>query len=247
MESERANCGGGEHHNDEEREMTEVKNKVQPGISEITITYPGFPFEGIFSGGGDGDGGYVCFLCGRGMERGESFTCVSRLLETWEGSEAKPSVIEAVASLQVCLPCTLLSAHHRLKWTHNPRLTEVEVQAFQAYARLLAETISRTKSDTRIQKETAENLLGDAPYFPVELDRVALLGGTYHGNPVSIISDGRCLRCHDTINPSKPHIAFEISVDTPRRDGMTKSYIWRLGGYCPECSKQLLPLCDRLW
>jgi hypothetical protein len=222
-----------------------VKTKVQHGTSEITITYPRFPFEGIFSG--DGDGGYVCFICGRTMERGEAFTCVARLLEICEDSEVKLGVIEAVASLQVCLPCSLLSAHHRLKWAHNSKLTGLEICGFYAYARLLTETISRKTSDTRVQKEFLQHLLGDSPYLPVELDRAALLGGAHGGSPISIVTEAQCQRCHDTIEFGKLHVMFGISIDTPGRDGMTRSNVWRLGGYCFECSKQVLPLCDRLW
>jgi len=225
--------------------MTEVKTQVQPGISEITITYPGFPFDGIFSGGGDG--GYVCFICGRAMDRGEAFTCVSRLLETCEGSEGKPSVIEAVASLQVCLPCTLLSAHHGLKWAHNPKLTGVEIYGFYTYARLLTETINRRTSDTQVQSEFLQYLLEGSPYLPVELDRAALLGGTYCSGPVGIGTDRRCHRCYDSISFRKPHITFEISIHIPRSQVMEPSNTWRFCRYCAECSNELLPLCDRLW
>ena len=225
--------------------MTMVKTHVRHGTSEITITYPRLPFDGIF--GGDGGGGCVCFLCGRTMERGEAFTCVSRLQETCEGSEVKAGLIEAVASLQVCLPCTLLSAYHRLKWAYNPKLTGFEICGFYTYARLLAETIGRRTSDTRVQGELVGHLVGDTPCLLVKLDRAALLGGTYCGGPISIVTDAQCQRCHGTIEFGKPHMMFEISVDTPGRDGMTISNVWRLGGYCHRCSNQLLPLCDRLW
>jgi len=246
-ESEKANCREGRHHNDKERKMTTVKTQLRHGISEITITYPGFPFEGIFSGGGDGDGGYVCFICGRAMDRGEAFTCVSRLLETCEGSEGKPTVIEAVASLQVCLPCTLLCAHHRLKWAHNPKLTGFEICGFYTYARLLTETMNRRTCDTRVQSEFLQYLVVDSPYLAVELDRVLFLGGTYNGNLVGIITDGRCLRCAGFIDSSEPHIAFEISIHIPKRGVEDLSNIWELGSYCEQCSNQLLPLCDRVW
>ena len=246
MESERANCGGGEHHNDEEGEMTAVRTRVRHDTSEIVITYPQLPLDGIFSGGGDGDGGYVCFICGKAMDRGGAFTCMSRLLETCEDSEVKPGVIDATTSLQVCLPCTLLSAHHRLKWAHNPKLTRFEICGFYTYARLLTETISQRRSDTQVQNEFLQHLV-DSPYLPVELDRAALLGGVHSHSPISIVTEAQCQMCQAIIKFGKPHVMFEISIDTPRRDGMTKSCIWRLGGYCSECSKQLLPLCDRLW
>lgn len=223
-----------------------VRTQVRHATRRITITYPRFSFDGI--SGGDGDGGYVCFLCDRTMETGEAFICVSRLLETCEGSEVKPRVIEAVASLQVCLPCTLLSAHHRLKWTHNPEVTGFEIRTFYTYVRLLAETISRRTSDTRTkQEELIGHLVGGTPHLPVEMDRAALLGGAHDGSPVGIVTEDQCHRCHNTIEFSKPHVMFEISIDVSRRDGMTKSNIWRLGGYCHGCSKRFLPVCDRLW
>ena len=223
-----------------------VETQVRHGTGETTIAYPKFPFEGIFSGDGDGDDRYVCFLCNRIMEKGEAFTCVSRLLETCEGNEVKPSVIEAVASLQICLPCTLLSAHHRLKWVHNPKLTGFELCSFYAYTKLLAKTMGRLKSDTRVQKEFVEHLIGGIAYLPVKLDRAALQGGIHDIAPV-MITDDRCQRCYDTINSSKPHMVFEISTNIPRHKTIEQSNIWRLGKYCNECSNQLLPLCSRLW
>ena len=227
--------------------MTMVKTQVRHGTSEITITYPRFSSDGIFGGDGDGDGGFACFICGRAMDRGEKFTCVSRLLEIYQDSQGKPSVIDATASLQVCLPCTLLSARHSLRWTTRPRLTEIEVRGFYAYARLLAGTISRAKSDTPMPKELMGNLLWDASYSPIELDRVALLGGIHHGNPVGIITDDQCQRCYSAINSSKPHILFQVSIDTPGFYGISQANIWRLAKYCDDCSNRLLPLDSRLW
>lgn len=245
-ESERANCLEDSHHNGKDGEMPEVRIKVRHDISEITITYPVFPFDGIFGGGGDG--GCVCFICGRAMGRGEPFTCVSRLLETRKGSEGKPAVIEAVASLQVCLPCTLLSAHHRLKWAYTPRLTGFEICGFYAYARLLGEAISRAKSDTRVQQEELiRHVVGGTTYLPIEMNRAALLGGVHDGSPIMIVAEDHCHRCYRTIDHSRPHITFEIAIHTPKSQGMKPSDIWQFGRYCAECSNELLPLCDRLW
>ena len=228
--------------------MTLIKNQIRQHRGDMTSIYPSLPFMDIPSGGdGDGDGGFACVICDRAMDRGEPLTCVSRLLEIYQDSQGKPSVIDATASLQVCLPCTLLSGQHRLRWATKPKLTEIEVCAFYVYAGLLAETISRAKSDTRVQKEIAENLLWDAPYFFIELDKVGLLGGTYHDNPVAIITDDQCQRCYSAIDSSKPHIAFQISIDIPRPDGISPSNIWRLAKYCDECSNELLPLYNRLW
>lgn len=225
--------------------MTKVQ--VREHCREIMAVYPEPPFMEIPSGGGDGDGGFVCFICDRAMDRGEPSTCLSRLLETREGGDAKPSVVEAVASLQVCLACTLLSSHHRLEWAHKPKLIEIEIGGFYTYARWLANAVAQAKSDTRVQEELAGELLGGAQCLAIELDRATFLGGIYHGNALGIITDGQCQKCHQIIGLSKRRVMFEISVDTPRRDGMTRSNVWRLGAYCHECSKQLLPLYDRLW
>ena len=225
--------------------MARVETRIRHSTGEIAITYPQFPFDGIF--GGDGEGGYLCFICGKAMDRGDVFTCVSRLLEICEGSEVKPSVIEAVASLQVCLPCTLLSAHHRLRWVHKPKLTGLEISGFDTYARLLAETISRRTSDTRVKEKLVGRLVKEPLCLLVELDRTTLLGGVHGDGPTSIATEAQCLGCHDTVELCQPHVALEISIDIPKQREMKKSSVWRLGLCCPECSNELLPLCDRLW
>ena len=225
-----------------------MKNQVRQHRGEMTTIYPLPPLMDIPSGGdGDGDGGFACFICGRAMDRGEKFTCVSRLLEIYQDSQGKPSVIDATASLQVCLPCTLLSARHSLRWATKPKLTEIEAGAFYVYARLLAATISNTKSDTIVPKEIAENLLRDVPYFFIGLDRAELFGGIYHYNQFGIITDDQCQRCYSAINSSKPHILFQVSIDTPGFYGISQANIWRLAKYCDDCSNRLLPLDSRLW
>ncbi|MBM3117942.1 MAG: hypothetical protein FJ006_00060 [Chloroflexi bacterium] len=221
-----------------------VKTQIRHGIGDITISYPKFPFDETFNG--DGGGGEICFICGKTMGEGELFTCASRLLQTCEGDKVKPKVIEAVASLQVCLPCTLLSAYDKLQWAHKPKLTKVELYSFYAYASLLAKSITWLKSDSRVQKEFMEHLIEETDYLPVELDRADLLGGIYDSVP-AVITDGQCLRCSSAVNPSNPHIEFKIAIDIPGHKGMSSSNIWRLGEYCDQCSNQLLPLCSRLW
>jgi hypothetical protein len=213
----------------------------------ITILYPESPLIQILDGVGDGNGGYVCFICNKTMDRGESFTCVDRLLETCESGEAKPSVTDAVASLQVCLPCTLLSGYQRLEWATKPKLTGLEIWGFHTYARLLGEAVSRNRCDSRVQLELLKRFVNNTSYLPTELDRIALLGGTQEASAISMISKGHCLACHGTTDFAKPHVVFEIGIDTPWRDAMKKSNIWHLGEYCYECSKQFLPLYSRLW
>ena len=205
------------------------------------------PLVEIPDGEGDGNGGYVCFICDKTIDRGEPFTCLDRLLEVYEAGEAGPRVIDAGASLQVCLPCTLLSGYQRLEWATKLRLTTVEVWGFRIYTQLLAEAVSRNRWDTCVQQELLKRLVMNTAYLAIKLDRVALLGGTRKGVPVNMVGKGHCLRCHSTIDFAKSHVAFEIGIDTPRRNGIRRSNIWHLGEYCYECSRQPLPLYQRLW
>jgi len=220
--------------------------QVERRSAEITITYPAIPFVGTLSHH-DGDGGYVCFICGKSMDRGESFICVSRRWETSGDREGTKKVIEAMASLQVCRPCTFLSAHHELRWVHKPKLVDLEICGFYTYARLLADAIARMKSDTRVREASARGFLAGVSDFSIALDITGLLGGTYNANPISMINDDHCYNCHDIINFNKPYLMIEIRVDTPTSNGIRQSNVMPLGRYCNECSRNLLPLCDHLW
>jgi len=215
---------------------------------EITITYPTTPFGGIAShNDGDGHGGFACFICDRSMDRGESFICISRRLEILQDREGSRKVIDAMASLQVCRECTLLSAHHRLNWAHKPKLVELEICGFYTYARLLSDAIVRMKFDTHVAKVTAQSFLADASYFSITPDRTGLLGGQYNANPISIMADEQCYECHDIISFNKPYMMIEVGIDTPRSTGITQSNVLPLGRYCNKCSWKLLPLYDHLW
>jgi hypothetical protein len=224
-----------------------IRSQDRGHCGVITILYAEPPLIQIPEDVGDGNGGYVCFICNKTMDKGESFACVDRLLETYERGEVKPSVTDAVASLQVCLPCTLLSGYQRLEWATKPKLTRLEIWGFHTYARMLGETVSRNRCDTRVQPELLKRFVMDTSYLSIELDRIALLGGTREASGISMISKGHCPACHGTIDFAKPHLVFEIAIDTPWRDAMKKSNIWHLGEYCYECSKQFLPLYSRLW
>jgi len=223
-------------------------HQVESRRAEITIMYPSAPFVGIPShNGGDGDGGYVCFICDKSMDKGESFICVSRRWETSEDREGTKNVIDAMASLQVCRQCTLLSAHHELRWVHKPKLVDLEVCGFYMYTRLLADAIARIRSDTRAREASVRGFLAGASDFSIALDTTGLLGGTYNPNAISIITNDQCYNCRNIININKPHLVIEITVDTPTSSGITQSNVMLLGKYCNECSGQLLPLCDHLW
>jgi len=225
-------------------------HQVKTYSSEIVIPYPTDPFRGMPSHN-DGDGGCICFICGKSMDRGETSICVSRRWETSGGREGtkKVKVIDAMASLQVCRPCTLLSAHHELRWVHKPKLVDLEIRGFYTYARLLADAIARMKSDTRVREASARGFLAGVSDFSIALDITGLLGGTYNANTISMINDDHCYNCHDIINFNKPYLVIEISMDTPTSNGITQSNIVPLGRYCNECSRQLfpLPLWSHLW
>lgn len=222
--------------------------KVKKRRGALKILCPQPPLIEIPVEEGDGDGGCVCFICDRTMGRGEPFIYLDRQLEVREAGEGEPKVVYAGASLQACLPCTLLSgSNHRLEWASKPKLTEAEIWGFYTYARLLVEAISRNRWDTRVQRELLGRLARKASYYYLELDRVALLGGTWEDISPNVLGEGHCLRCHRSIDFSKPHVALEIAINIPWRDGLESYKPWRLGEYCCKCSCQLLPLEERLW
>lgn len=231
-----------------QKETTMIKSQARRHCAAMSMLCPQPPFIQILQGAGDGNGGHVCFICDKTMDKGEPFICLDRLLEVDEAGDAGPRVVDAGASLQVCLPCTLLSGYQRLEWATKPKLTGVEVWGFRTYARLLAESVSRNRWDTCVQQEVLKRFARSTSYhLAIKLDRIALLGGTRQGIPLNMIGKGHCLKCHGTIDFANSHLAFEIGIDTPWRNGMQRSNIWHLGEYCYKCSSQLLPLYQRLW
>jgi len=220
-------------------------HQVEWHLAEITMAYPAIRFEDTPSqNDGDSDGGFVCFMCGRSMDRGEPFICVSRRLEAFEDREGTRRVIDAMASLQVCRRCTFLSAHHELRWAHKPKLTELEIWGFHIYARLLADAVARAKSDTRVEEVLARAFVADVSYFSITLDAVALLGGAYKANRISTITARQCRNCHDTVDFNKPHLVIEITTDRPTSNGITQSNVMPLGRYCNKCSRKLFAVFD---
>ena len=223
-------------------------HQIKRRRAEITITYPAIPFADIPNhNDGNGDGGFACFICGKPMDRGEAFICVSRRWETSKDREGSTKVIDATASLQVCRQCTFLAAHHELRWAHKPRLVDLEIRGFYTYARLLADAIARMESDTCVREASAQGFLVSVSDSPIALDITGLLGGTYNVNPLSIIPDDHCHNCQDVIGFNKPYLVIEITVDTPTSNGIRQSNVMPLGRYCNGCSRKLLPLCDHLW
>ena len=65
----------------------------------MTITYPITSFDEIVHhNDGDGNAKYACFICGKSMDKGESFICISRRLEKVIDKESSRGVIEAMAT-----------------------------------------------------------------------------------------------------------------------------------------------------
>ena len=214
-----------------------------------TIAHPAMPFERMpADSDGDGDGGYVCFICDKTMGRGESFISVCRLVERFKKGLGETEVIDTMSSVQACKRCTLLSVHHRLNWACRPRkLLEQEISGFYIYSRLLANAVARMKSDTRVDEKLARAFLACTSDLHVCLDTTGRSGGTHKANLVSIDANGRCCECGGTVDRSKAHVALWIATDTPGLDRITHSNRMPLGRFCSGCSSNLLPLLDHLW
>jgi len=223
--------------------------KVGIRCSGATIAYPATPFEGIPADfDGDGDGGYVCFICDKTMARGESFISICRVLERSEEGSGKCEMIEEMASVQACIRCSIRSAHHRLSWAYRPRkLFEQEISGFYIYSRLLANVVVRMKSDTRVDEDLARAFLAGSLDLHVYLDTTGLSGGGYNANLVSIGADDRCCECGDAVDRSEAHVALWVATDTPRIDRITHSNRMFLCKFCRSCSSGILPLPDHLW
>ena len=223
--------------------------KVGVRRAGATIRYPATPFEGIpADSDGDGDGGYVCFICNKTMGRGQSFISVCRLVERFKKGSGEAEVIDEMSSVQACKRCTLLSAHHRLNWACRPRkLLEQEVCGFYVYSRLLANAVARMKSDTRVDEKLARAFLAGTSLLHVCPDTTGVSGGEYSTNPVGIGADDRCCECGRTVDRSEAHVALWIATDTPILDHITQSNRMCLGRFCSACSSSLLPLLHHLW
>lgn len=209
------------------------------------IPYSVPPDVDIFTPGGGDGGGYVCFACGKSMKPGESFVCVSRLWMVSMESRCMTKVIDAVASLQVCIPCTCIAAHHRLRWTHKSRLTYAEIHGFYIYSQLLAGAIAQMKSDTLVEKESLrQSLLADLPYTLPFANTVGISGGQYIEKSLRIPSHNQCHNCYEAVGFSAPHMQIEIAVNIPTHSGMEQRNPSYAAKYCNKCSKKLFSVND---
>jgi len=190
---------------------------------------------------GDGKGGYVCFACDRSTELGEPFVCISRLLQVTRNGESQGIILDAGAQLQVCLPCVLRGARHRLDWVYNPELTVLEYEAFYCYARLLADSWARHVSDTRVKEDFTLNSCIDENDLSLLANVLDMAGGRFMEEHISILGEGICPTCKQKIDTIKPHVLVEIEVNIPRIKHIDVDYVWPLGKYCNACSVKLMP------
>lgn len=213
--------------------------------TSTVIPYSVPPDVDIFAPGGGDGGGYVCFACGRSMNKGEPFVCISRLWMVSLESRCMTEVIDAVASLQTCIPCTLRAAHRELRWTHKCKLTQAEIYAFYVHSRLLAGATARMKSDTLVEEESLNQYLATPkPHALSFANAGEVAGGQYTGRSLRIISHNQCRSCYEAIAFSAPYMLIEIAVNIPTYSGIELRSTFCAAKYCNECSKKLFSVND---
>ena len=186
---------------------------------------------------GGGHGGYVCFACGRSTGHGEPFVCVSRLWKVSGGNESSRTMIDAVASLQVCIPCTILASDHRLDWNGRPRLLDSEIHGYYTFARLLADAVARRLSDTKVDAQLArQTSLVQELSAILSMDAVAVLGGMHQKGPVWLIEAGQCCECYEMIDSTLPNMEIEIAVNVPTPSAIELVSEFTVARYCNTCS-----------
>lgn len=192
---------------------------------------------------GDGYGGYVCFSCDRSVKHGEPFVCVSRLWLKSDTSDAPWQMIDAIASLQTCIECTLRASKQRLTWKFLPNLADMEICGFYVYAGFLGQATSRKLSDQRVDHGLAERLLAcEGPPDLLESSELSHTGGEHRRQAIHFLGVGQCHHCCESINFTLPRMLIEIEVTTPMRSSMKISDVFRVGECCNSCSKVLFPI-----
>ncbi|MFC2039860.1 hypothetical protein ACFLTW_01620 [Chloroflexota bacterium] len=192
---------------------------------------------------GDGKGGYCCFACGRSMNPGESFVCVSRLWQILGDGSINTEVIDAVASLQVCIPCTLSASRINLKWTHQPQLVISEFHGFYAYASRMTDAIAGSKSDTRMDEWPSQNVpfsLGEIPIYLPDIDATTIEG--HNETPIQLLVTDQCRHCFKMIDRFRPSMLIEIEINIPRHECMGIFDTLQVAQYCNDCSRQMFKI-----
>ena len=154
-------------------------------------------------------------------------------------------VIDAMAALQICIPCTCIAAHYKLRWMHKPKLTHGEIHGFYIYSQLLTRAIAQMKSDTLVEKASLkQDLLTDLPHVLPFANTAGISGGQHRGNPIRIISHEQCHSCYEAVGFSTPYMQIEIAVNMPTRSCIEQRNIFYAARYCNKCSKKLFSVND---
>ena len=198
---------------------------------------------------GGGHGGYVCFACGRSTRHGEPFVCASRLWKVCEEGQAYQTVIDAVASLQVCIPCTIVASDHRLAWKSPPRVLRSEILGYYTFARRLAHAVARRLSDTEVNRRfLIETALMDEPEIIRSLSALGVVGGAHQTESIRLMKADQCCICDQMVDCRLPNMEIEIAVNVPTPGSIRLLSNFTVARYCNTCSTRLFPIdnCGRL-
>jgi len=186
---------------------------------------------------------YFCFACGASIEGGEPFVCVSRLWHTYKDGQAKEKIIDAIASLQVCIPCTLRASDHDLTWTSLPKLVDEEILGFYNYTQQLACVINRRFSDTKQDKELLKDALLIKELCGIRFpDPLAIMGGTHMQAPIPLIEPTQCSGCYHAMDFNLPYMEIEIAINIPTPSVIDLLNTFTAAQYCSACSSSLFPI-----
>jgi len=168
---------------------------------------------------------------------------VSRLWLMSENADAPWQVIDAVASLQACIDCTLKASSHKLTWQSMPKLADMEICGFYTYAGFLAQATARKLSDRRLDHGLAEQLPTlDKPLGVLQACKISDTGGDCRKTTMRLARAGQCHHCCESIDFTLPRVLIELEVNTPMRSGMQLGNVFRVGEYCNPCSRELFPI-----
>jgi len=194
---------------------------------------------------GGGHGGYVCFVCGRSTKLGEPFVCATRLwqVQVYEEGEANKRVIDAVASLQACIPCTLMASQQELAWKDRPRLLDSEIHGYYTFARRLADAVAARLSDTMVDRQFLKeaSLMQELGTIR-SLRPLVVAGGSNWRGLVRLIQPGQCYGCYQMIDSSLPHMEIEMAVNVPTPDSIKLFDRFAAALYCNPCSSKLFAI-----
>ena len=186
---------------------------------------------------GDGHGGFSCFACGRSTRPGEPFVCVSRLW--YRDGIGNRKAINALSSLQICLPCAFEASGHELLWHNLPKLVDHEFFGFYTYAQQLAYARARELSDTIVIPMLLKGNLLDKDMAIGILDPLFISGGLYKRGLLQLIEPNQCYRCCAHIDLNSSHMEIELGVHADTPSGMKMYNPFTVARYCDPCLRAL--------